>query len=244
MTHLDLQQARRLRDAFTPLYHHAPPPAVLLGHLADAVNELIGADMTCFDIFNEAGRMDQLGQSSHSLFTPELVRHLADHIHTHPLFPGLFVERTDTPLKITDFCSSAKFRKTNIFNDFYRLVNVQHQLITGFEVPGLGYVTCALSRSRHDFTETERTLLAFAQPHLVLLLERAAQAGGPGLAAGAPHLTPREAAILRCLAQGQPDKAIAHHCGISPRTVQVHLRNIYAKLGVDNRTAAALAFNN
>ena len=105
----------------------------------------------------------------------------------------------------------------------------------GFQVPGLGFASCAFSRSHRDFTDTERTLLAFLQPHLAVLL-RPASAGQPNLAA--LGLTPREADILGQLVQGREDKDIAHRCGISPRTVQVHLRNLYAKLGVVNRTAA------
>lgn len=54
-------------------------------------------------------------------------------------------------------------------------------------------------------------------------------------------LTEREAEILFWAAQGKSDAAIAVLCGISPRTVQIHLAHVYAKLGVENRTSAALA---
>jgi DNA-binding NarL/FixJ family response regulator len=53
-------------------------------------------------------------------------------------------------------------------------------------------------------------------------------------------LTEREAEVLRLLAQGLTNKDIAQALIISVRTVEAHLRNIYAKLGVDSRTEAAL----
>ena len=51
-------------------------------------------------------------------------------------------------------------------------------------------------------------------------------------------LTGREMEVLRATAYGQPNKAIAGRLSISPQTVQVHLRNIFSKLGVSNRSEA------
>jgi NarL family two-component system response regulator LiaR len=65
--------------------------------------------------------------------------------------------------------------------------------------------------------------------------------GGRGSyrAAGRPEgLTDREMEVLRATAHGQPNKEIASALAISPQTVQVHLRNIFAKLGVDSRSQA------
>ena len=53
-----------------------------------------------------------------------------------------------------------------------------------------------------------------------------------------PRLTEREMEVLRATAAGQPNKTIAGNLTISPQTVQVHLRNIYLKLGVGNRSEA------
>jgi HD-GYP domain-containing protein (c-di-GMP phosphodiesterase class II) len=53
-------------------------------------------------------------------------------------------------------------------------------------------------------------------------------------------LTDREVEVLRLVARGLPNKAIAGQLGISPRTVQHHTIHIYAKIGVETRAAAAL----
>jgi DNA-binding NarL/FixJ family response regulator len=52
-------------------------------------------------------------------------------------------------------------------------------------------------------------------------------------------LTERELAILRAVANGLSNKAISKEMWVTEQTVKFHLTNIYRKLGVHNRTAAA-----
>ncbi len=54
------------------------------------------------------------------------------------------------------------------------------------------------------------------------------------------QFTPREREISALLLQGKSNKQIALALGISVRTVEFHLSNIYAKLGATSRTEAAL----
>jgi DNA-binding CsgD family transcriptional regulator len=53
-------------------------------------------------------------------------------------------------------------------------------------------------------------------------------------------LTPREAEVLSWVAQGKTNPEIAQILGLARRTIHHHLENIYAKLGVETRTAAAI----
>lgn len=64
------------------------------------------------------------------------------------------------------------------------------------------------------------------------LVARATQGQSPAT------LSDRERAVLRCAAQGLTNKQIGAELQISDRTVQNHLANIYAKLGVASRTEA------
>jgi DNA-binding response OmpR family regulator/DNA-binding CsgD family transcriptional regulator len=52
-------------------------------------------------------------------------------------------------------------------------------------------------------------------------------------------LTQREAEVLLWVARGKSNRDIAEILTLSPRTVNKHLEQIYAKLGVENRTSAA-----
>lgn len=60
-------------------------------------------------------------------------------------------------------------------------------------------------------------------------------------AAPVETLTPRERQIAARAGTGQTNDELARALGISRRTVESHLRSVYRKLGVSNRTAAASA---
>jgi DNA-binding CsgD family transcriptional regulator len=68
---------------------------------------------------------------------------------------------------------------------------------------------------------------------------RAAGAAAPPAPAWPAGLTDREVEVLRLIAAGDSNRAIAQALFISPNTVLHHVSSIFAKLGVANRAAAA-----
>ncbi|HUB63780.1 MAG TPA: response regulator [Methylocella sp.] len=71
-------------------------------------------------------------------------------------------------------------------------------------------------------------------------LTEANSAEGAEILKEALTLTQREAEVLVWLAAGKSNRDISDILGISPRTVNKHLEKIFAKLGVENRAAAAV----
>jgi DNA-binding NarL/FixJ family response regulator len=55
-------------------------------------------------------------------------------------------------------------------------------------------------------------------------------------------LTKREYEVLILLSHGQQNKEIALALSIAEHTVEQHLKHIYQKLGVSNRTEAGILF--
>ena len=55
------------------------------------------------------------------------------------------------------------------------------------------------------------------------------------------QLTPREAEIVELLALGLSNKEISARLGIAINTIRAHCVNAFEKMGVHNRTAAAIA---
>ncbi len=70
---------------------------------------------------------------------------------------------------------------------------------------------------------------------VLLTQRRAGSSSGSGV-----RLTGREREVLRMVGDGHPNKVIARRLGISERTVKAHLTSVYQRLGVTDRTQAAL----
>lgn len=74
---------------------------------------------------------------------------------------------------------------------------------------------------------------------ILLRIAKDSSAETPAQFARELGLTVREGEVLAWLSKGKANRDIAQILGLSPRTVDKHLEQIYAKLGVENRTAAA-----
>jgi DNA-binding NarL/FixJ family response regulator len=55
------------------------------------------------------------------------------------------------------------------------------------------------------------------------------------------QLTQREQEIVACVIRGMTNRQISEELHIAGSTVKAHLHSMFAKLGVSNRTQAALA---
>jgi DNA-binding NarL/FixJ family response regulator len=60
--------------------------------------------------------------------------------------------------------------------------------------------------------------------------------------AGFPALTPRERDVLACLVDGMTNAEIARELHVSVSTVKTYMSKLLAKLGVENRTQAAISY--
>jgi DNA-binding NarL/FixJ family response regulator len=97
-------------------------------------------------------------------------------------------------------------------------------------------------------------LLKDAEPAELLRAVKAAAEGDSPLAPRAARLllearterqpvedlTEREREVLRLVAEGLPNKLIARRLEISEKTVKAHLTSVFRRIGVDDRTQAAL----
>jgi DNA-binding NarL/FixJ family response regulator len=103
----------------------------------------------------------------------------------------------------------------------------------------------AQTASFPDHPELKLHYMGNAGPNEYLLrLAKDTAAGLPAEFSSELGLTTREGEVLSWLSKGKTNRDIAQILGLSPRTVDKHLEQIYAKLGVENRTAAAAIATN
>lgn len=77
-------------------------------------------------------------------------------------------------------------------------------------------------------------------PDAVRAVLRAAGHGAPARPTGVAGLTDRQVQVLRLLTRGLSNRQIARRLGVSPRTAEHHVQDIYVRIGVSTRPAAAL----
>lgn len=96
--------------------------------------------------------------------------------------------------------------------------------------------------SRAVFLAALEQVLAGGVAYPPELMRRAVLDGAAGGSARAAlaRLTPREWEVLDALAAGRTNKEIAQVLGISPGTVKTHVERLIGKLGVRDRTQAAI----
>ena len=72
------------------------------------------------------------------------------------------------------------------------------------------------------------------------IMDKLATLRGGGAAAPAGDLSKREREVLELLCEGLDDKAMANRLGLSDNTVRNHVSRLYAKIGVNRRSAAII----
>jgi NarL family two-component system response regulator LiaR len=116
------------------------------------------------------------------------------------------------------------------------------RLLPALESGAAGYLLknaepAQLARAVHAAHAGEAIIDPTAAARLVNALSR--DRPGPG-ASALDQLTGREREVLTLIAQGRANKRIALELGISEKTVKTHVGHVLAKLGVTDRTQAAL----
>lgn len=144
--------------------------------------------------------------------------------------------RTDRVLRLSDLMTRTQRRTLA----WYSLVWKPHGIDDALRLwlpagPGRAR-SVYLERSGKNYTEREVTLFALLRPHLVRFR---ANADARRRFDGHKGMTPREAEVLGWIAHGSTNNEIAGLLFISPHTVRKHVENIFEKLEVRTRTAAA-----
>lgn len=130
--------------------------------------------------------------------------------------------------------------------DQVRELGVHPELVQQLAMPCLleaaTYRTFVLTRPDPDFGQEDLALARRLQPLVALLHRQCAVLAEATQDLGAADLTERQLAVLHLLSEGATAAAIGRRLGISPRTVHVHLSNVYRKLGVTDRVMAVRAY--
>ena len=227
-----------LEDLYSPASSTDYPARVVR-----VVTSVVSCDSCSYNHFGAAGPLAWHVEPADVGAFPDAAATFRRHLPEHPVLAHHRATGTGPALRISDFLSDRQFRSLGLYRDFYRRTEVCYQAAIAVPAPREGLIGIAVNRRHRDFTDDEAELLDLLRPHIQQgavirqILNEAAFAAACPLS-GNPLITARQARILQLVAAGYPDRAIGQALGISTRTVNAHLQNIYRSLDVTSRTEA------
>jgi DNA-binding CsgD family transcriptional regulator len=144
--------------------------------------------------------------------------------------------RENRVLKLSDFYTRAHLQRLDFYVEVWRPLGIDDCLRMWLPAPPQRARVVFLERGGRPFGSRDRTMLELLRPHLIRFR---VNAEFRHRANGGSGLTEREAEVLGWVGYGKTNDEIAAVLHVSPHTVRKHLENIFGKLGVHTRTAAA-----
>lgn len=177
--------------------------------------------------------------------TPALRKRLLALASEHPF--TLHARKTGEwgPLRLSDFMTDEQFRSSRHWKEITRHTGGGRMLSSGaFRGDRVGTLNLTRPFESPDFSERDRHMLRQLTPHFMQALQAAervtARREGAAKKRPALGLTARESEVGMWLARGRTNPEIARILSMQPRTVEKHVERILVKLGVENRTGAAM----
>jgi len=209
-----------------------------------ALPRLVSSELTTLSVCDlDTGHRSVVSDAPGAI-SPREIDAFDRHFFAHPLVREHGRNPAAVTKRIADLVPASEFRCTPLYDEYYRVIGIEHVTAVPIYVDQRFLVSFVLNRGAAAFSDRERELLDIVRPHLANLyrlsvaVDRANAAPGGGW--DTAPLTPREREVLDWVAAGKTNRDIATILGASPRTVEKHLERIYEKLGVETRTAAVM----
>src|SRR5712691_3144745 len=112
-------------------------------------------------------RNDVVYDRPEAIKLPDGDRIFERHIPEHPLIAYSKAKRGHGAVKISDLLSTTEFHRLGLYNEFFRLIGIEDQMVVSLPSPRPVVVGIALNRARRNFSGRDRLLLNVAYPHLL-----------------------------------------------------------------------------
>lgn len=249
MRSLSASEVRDFNQALL-LIHQTRSPEEFSGNLLKAMRHILAVDICVVDWYGFQG-MDVRTVYDPGDAVPMKVNAALHHFaHQNPVYE----KARGTVGTVSDFLTRAEWHRTDLYAEGFGQVEQEDGMVLDMDLRKDCRLSLITSRSRRGFTAAERGMMGLLEGHVrqvfdrLRLQDRLARSLVVSEPAesnkhNSPTLFPistREREVLKWLGEGKSNAEIAFLLEISKGTVKKHLENIYTKLGVENRHAAAL----
>jgi len=143
-------------------------PDTLPARTNDCVRFLIATDILSFEAFGTANDYQgPLWYTPNGSVSNELLQVMVELVHEQPFWDEVIENRITAARRISDYMTLVQYKKTSIYNEFFRKVKTDRQLVTALHVSQELMVSVSLCRLGIEFTERDCSAFNLLTPHLV-----------------------------------------------------------------------------
>ncbi len=144
-------------------------------HLIAALPTITEGEFSSYNEFYENGTPGfyKCDQVPHCPDPVHYVGMLTRYIHQHPIITHFHHAKSEAAHMITDFVPMRTFRKTALYNEFYRPLKIPHLLSMSVKTSSALLITVSRHQDGRGFREANRTVFNVLRPHLRQALENA-----------------------------------------------------------------------
>jgi len=222
--------------------HDLPDVAALQRYIIHELPQVLRSHVVTWNDHDPSGKLLRcVNTDEMTQLVDPYVEPLNEVILDHPLY-----ERVSAGNKIVKFelvesarsyMSQHQYHDSSVYSEVYKHLEIEDQMVSQLILRKDGGVILSVNRDA-TFTEQDKLKLAILNANLETRL-RQLQRDAAGIAEKMlglkASLTRRELEVLQWTSQGKSNVEIATILGISKRTIDKHVQNIFEKLHVENR---------
>ncbi len=171
MNYLNYHDWQTLCSALETLHSDFDPQTLPERALA-AASTVISADTVTFTGFGSDGEYAGLLWDTGTI-SPEEMEIFARYMYENPLVGAYVIERRPETLMVTDLIRREEYNKTTVYNEFYRRIGVESQLVAPLFISNELFMSCSINTGRPDFSERDKQALTLIAPHLANAIRNA-----------------------------------------------------------------------
>ena len=137
-------------------------------HVVFGLQSLVPSEISAYNEINlRTQHNNVVYDRPEAMKLPDGNRIFERHIPEHPLIAYSQSKPGHGAVKISDLLSTTEFHRLGLYNEFFRLIGIEDQMVVSLPSPRPVVVGIALNRARRNFSERDRLLLNVASPHLL-----------------------------------------------------------------------------
>jgi len=135
-------------------------------NIVGGLPKVVSSDVTVYSEVNLAN-IRRIEQPVVTDELPGITEAFERHMLEHPILAHHLRTRDGAALKISDFLSQSQWHRLGLYNEFFRRLGIEREMVVGVPTLPPRVIGIALHRSRTDFTERDRLCLNLLRPHLI-----------------------------------------------------------------------------